>query len=180
MTIKLSTGLKNALLSNSAGVSLPNAFESGGNSTALLVFYSGNIPADADAAVTGSVLAVVGKTLVAAGALISEVSTSETLQFTDPAVSGILSKVTSDTWSGPIIASGTISFWRIVETSDGTTNLSTLGTSSSTTAKRIQGTIGPASTGIDADGNRADGILLATAVTTPGTQSVDAFSLIWQ
>lgn len=58
------------------------------------------------------------------------------------ALTGILLKLASETWSGPVIATGTAGWFRIREAGDA-------GTSSSTTAARIDG--GVASSGAEMD-----------------------------
>lgn len=110
--MKLSTGLRNAILSTG---SLKAALDGG-----ELRIYSGSAPASPDDAVTGTLLV----TIKNAGAGIN---------FDTAAAGGILSKAPAETWSGVNAATGTAGYFRHVLSADAGT--------SSTTAARIQGTI---------------------------------------
>lgn len=116
MTLKASTGLRNAMLME------------GGLKEALvnpvLVIYSGTVPASADAAITGSPLCTV-----------SDNSTGDPLLF-GTAAAGTLPKDPAQVWSGLNTGSGTASHFRIVTGTD-TGALST-------TEVRIQGLCGTA------------------------------------
>jgi len=119
MAIKLSTGMRNQLLS---GGSFKAALDDG-----LLYIYDGTPPADADAANSGNTLLCT----------VSLNSTGAGIDFDTAAASGVLAKAPAETWSGVNAATGTASFFRFTE-SGGTP------ASASTTEKRIQGTIGVA------------------------------------
>ncbi len=142
MTFKASTGLRNTLLTDDsfAGVM----------SSAKLRIYSGPVPATADAVLSGATLLVE----------ISDDDTGTALSFETSAVDGALSKLSSQVWSGTCEASGTASFYRLVNDADDGTE--------STTAPRVQGSIGVAG----ADMNISNPTLVALAL-----QPVDYFSV---
>ena len=119
MAIKLSTGMRNHLLS---GNSFKNALDSG-----LLYIYDGTPPAGPDDANSGNTLLVT----------ISVNGGGGGISFDTAAANGVLSKAPAETWQGTNAASGTASFFRWTE-SGGTP------ASASTTEKRIQGTVGVA------------------------------------
>lgn len=118
MTLKVSTGLRNAMLSTGSLVA--------GLGSPLIMVYGGTVPATADADVTGTLLCI-----------ISLNSTGDPLGF-DPATGGTLPKAAAEVWSGTNVASGTATHFRIVDSAfpdDGT---------ASTTQMRLQGTCGTA------------------------------------
>ena len=113
MAVKVSTGLRNALLDSS---SLKGILDGG-----FLDIYSGTIPATADDALTGATL-------------LCRVSNGGSgLTFDTNAVGGVLSKNPSEVWQGLNTASGVASFFRFVSASDTG--------AASDTEKRIQGTV---------------------------------------
>lgn len=110
--MKISTGLRNALLS---GGSL-KATLAGGE----IRIYSGTVPADADASIGSATLLVTIK------------NGGSGINFAASAAAGVLNKASGETWSGTNAATGTASFFRhVLSADDG---------SASTTASRIQGT----------------------------------------
>ena len=119
MSFKLSTGLRNGLLATGSFKALMD----GG----FIDIYSGVEPLTADAALNSQ----------GANTLLCRVSLNGTatgLTFDTAAVSGVIPKTPAETWSGTNQNSGTASFYRFVTpTDDGLT---------STTQKRIQGTVG--------------------------------------
>lgn len=115
MTIKTSTGLRNAMLASGSA----KAALDGGK----INIYAGAAPATADDAVGGA-------TLLCA---ITLNSTGTGILFDTAAVNGVLAKKPSETWSGSIVATGTATWYRHVAAADDGTL--------STTAPRIQGTI---------------------------------------
>lgn len=152
MAISLSTGLRNTLLDTA---NLETAFND-----SRIIIYSGTVPADADAAVTGTILCIIGETSASYGSM-------TTLTF-GTAASGAMQK-SGNTWSGTILASGTATFWRMIDKDDYTTNIQTDGGKAADATKiRIQGTIGTAG---------ADGNLSSTSLTSGGTQYIDYFSI---
>lgn len=141
MTIKTSTGLRNKMLDTG---SFKATF-----ATAKIMIYSGAVPADADAAVTGALLATI--TGPTAAALIWDTA----------AASGVLAKSAGQVWSGTV--SGTTAaatYYRLVDTADATTL--------STTAARVQGTV--ASAGGDLN-------LSNTTLTNGATQTIDYYTI---
>ncbi len=116
MTLKASTGLRNAMLSvGSMIASIPNP---------VLIIYAGTEPVSADAAAAPAVLCI-----------ISDNSTGDPLEFDAPA-NGTLPKAAAQVWSGINSAGGLASHFRIVSgTDDGT---------ASTTQPRLQGKCGTA------------------------------------
>lgn len=151
MAISISTYLRNYLLD---GGSLEAAFND-----SCIVIYSGTVPASADAAVTGNILAVITE------------AASASLTFAT-AASGSMTK-SSNTWSGTITGSGTqtATHWRLVSRTtpaDGT-GVTDWGMSADTTSyPRVQGTIGTSG---------ADGNLSSTSLTNGGIQYIDYFSI---
>jgi len=117
MTLKVSTGLRNAMLDTQ---SLKAALALG-----FIKFYTGTPPATADAAVTGTLLVTISLNSTATG-----------LSLAASAASGTIAKA-AEVWSGVNAASGTATYFRFVAATgdDGTL---------STTQKRLQGTIGTA------------------------------------
>ncbi len=114
MSVKVSTGLRNALL-DSSGL---KAILDGG----FLDIYSGAVPASADAAISGATL-------------LCRVSNGGSgLTFDDAAVGGVLSKNASEVWQGLNVASGTAAFFRFVTAADTG--------AASDSEPRIQGTVG--------------------------------------
>lgn len=119
MTIKISTGLRNAMLSTA---SLADALNLG-----FVEIYAGTVPATADAALDGS------------NTLLSTISnnagvTGLTLNGgTGAASGGVMGKTSTETWSGVNAASGVATFYRHVAPGDDG--------SLSTTQARIQGSI---------------------------------------
>lgn len=114
MTVILSTGLREGLATTGSLRSLIN--------NTKFHIYSGIVPALADDSIGNAVL-------------LCEVSNSGAgITFEDAAPGGILLKKANETWTGTNLASGAASFFRLVQSSDTG--------SSSTTAVRIQGTVG--------------------------------------
>lgn len=115
MAIKASTGLRNGLLDSG---SLRDMLEGG-----FLKIYSGTAPATADDALDSAVeLCVVSGDGVGNG-----------LEFEASAVAGILSKSTSQVWTGTNSESGVATFFRFVSDTDTG--------DSSTVEPRLQGTV---------------------------------------
>ena len=119
MTFKISTGLRNYMLSNQ---SLKDAMDGG-----LIKQYSGPVPATSDAALAG------GNTLLRT---ISLNGAGSGISFDTAAASGTLSKAPGEVWSGTIVATDTATFYRHVAIGDDGTL--------STTQARLQGAIGVA------------------------------------
>lgn len=115
MAIKMSTGLRNELLS---GDSLKAIFDAGSE----IRIYGGAVPASADAAIGAATLLVV----------IRKDGTDD-ITFDTAAVNGILTKNPTEVWEGDWLDDGTATFYRHVLTADDD--------AASTSAPRYQGTV---------------------------------------
>lgn len=141
MAIKLSTGLRSKLMDTGSMKSIL----AGG----LIRIYSGVPPADADAAVTGTLLCT-----------ISNNSTGTGINLDAAAVAGVISKAAAETWSGANVATGTATYFRHVAAGDDGTL--------STTQARIQGSIATVA---------ADLNFSSTALVSGATQTIDYYSI---
>lgn len=145
MTLK-STGLANHLAVTG---SLKDALDDG-----FLYLFSGPVPASADAAIDGS------------SVMLAEISVdgdgSTGLTFEATASGGVLTKTAAESWSSTIAATGTATFFRFCESGDA-------GTALSTTAKRVQGTVGTTVA--------SDGVLTSTSLTSGNTQTISLFQI---
>lgn len=139
MTVKSSTGLRNHVL---AVGSVKDALDS-----SVIKLYGGAIPADADAAESGTLLAT-----------ISVNNTGTPVTFNATADGGVLAKNSGEVWAGAVTLGGTCTHYRIVKPSDTG--------ASSTTDIRAQGTVGL----IGADLNVSNNVLVASAI-----QNIDYF-----
>lgn len=141
MPIRPSTGLRNYLLdTNSLDAGLAAGF---------IRIYSGTPPADADAAVTGTLLCT-----------ISIASGGTGINMAAAATGGVLTKAAGETWSGVNAATGTATYYRHVQAGD--TGVS------STTERRIQGTVGTVGTDLE---------LNSVSLTSGATQTIDFYSI---
>lgn len=113
--MKRSTGFRNAMLSTGAIPALNGK---------VIKLYSGPVPASADEALPSTALLLATITVNDGGT---------GLTFATPA-GGQVTKSTSEVWSGTVTANGTASFFRMEDAADSG--------AASTTAVRIQGTIG--------------------------------------
>ena len=118
MTLKASTGLRNALLATG---SLKATLDGG-----RIDIYGGSVPATADAAVGAAVLLC----------SITVNGTGTGITFGATPAGGTLSKASTEVWSGVNAASGTATFCRHVLLADDGTE--------SATAPRLQGSVGVA------------------------------------
>lgn len=141
MTIKISTGLANKVLDTG---SVKSIFAAG-----FLKLYSGSAPADADAAVTGTLLCTIS---------ISSGGTG--VNFDTAAAAGVLAKAPAETWSGVNAATGSAGYFRHVAAGDTG--------ASSTTQARIQGTVGT----VGADLN-----LTSVSLVSGATQTLDYYTV---
>lgn len=121
----ISTGLRHHILATG---SMKAGIDGG-----VIRIYSGTVPVDADAALSGNTLLCTISN--------NDAGTGITLDTTPSG--GVLQKNTGETWSGTCVASGTATFFRFSGLSD-TGVLST-------TEKRVQGTIGTALTDMIVD-----------------------------
>ena len=143
MSLKASTGLRNKLMDTG---SLKATLALG-----AIKIYSGTPPTAADDAI-GS-----GNTLLCT---ITVASGATGLSMAAAAVGGVLSKLTTDVWSGVNAASGTASFYRHVAAGD-------TGTSSATEA-RLQGLVAVAGAELN---------LSSVNLTAGATQTIDYYSV---
>jgi hypothetical protein len=116
MAIKISSGLRDHILATGSLRAAINGM--------VMRIYSGAVPAGPESDATGNTLLCTISTSGLGGGL----------QFEASPANGLLPKASADVWSGTCGATGTASFYRLVETGD--TN------GSSTSAKRVQGTVG--------------------------------------
>jgi hypothetical protein len=146
--INLSTGAKTMLLTTG---SLNSIFTTG-----CIYVYSGAKPADADSAVTGTLLGKITKD----GAAWTAGSATNGLTFTSPAVLGVLSK-SSDTWKLAGSAIGTAGWARFVG------NATDAG-GSSTSLPRM-----------DFDVGTTSGVLQLTSISVTATSitTIDTFTI---
>lgn len=139
--LKISTGLRNKLL------------DTNGLKTILALgfidIYSGTAPSSPDDAATGTKLCRISNNATATG-----------LTFAASASGGVLSKNSSEVWSGTNLATGTAAYFRFVAAGDDATL--------STTQARIQGDVAV----VGADLN-----LSSVSLTSGATQTVDYFSV---
>ena len=118
MTIRSSTGLRNAMLATG---SFKEVMDAGSE----IRVYAGTVPADADAAIGGATLLL---TIRKDG--------TDPITMDAAASAGVLVKNPAETWEGNCVATGTPTFYRHVLTGDTG--------AASTTAPRQQGSCGPA------------------------------------
>ena len=138
MALKSSTGLKNAVLATS---SFKAALDGG-----KVRIFAGALPADADAAETGTLLCEVSLNGTATG-------------LTFAAAAGTISKDAAEVWSGTNVATGTATHYRFVAPGD-TGALST-------SEARLQGSVGR----IGADLNISN-----TNLTSGAPQTIDYYT----
>lgn len=147
MALRLGTNLRNGIL-NATGIkeNLDLGF---------LYIYTGAQPASADAAATGTLLAVISNNGGATG-----------LTFDAPAA-GKLSKASAETWSGTAIASGTAGWFRFqkLNTDEATTRTDASGASAT---NRIDGAIAVSAAQLN---------LSNTTITTAAVQTISQFDI---
>lgn len=142
--MKLSTAIRNHMLDSGSFAGALN--------TGVIKIYDGTPPASPDDAVPSAATRLV--TLTVDG------NAGAGLTFESSANSGAILKNASENWEGIVDAAGTASWFRFVlQNDDG---------SSSTTALRIQGTVGQ----VNADMN-----LSSTSLSSGATQTIDFFSV---
>jgi len=143
MASKFSTGLRNAMLDTSAFKTIM--------ALSFIKIYTGTPPVDADAAVTGT-LAVT----------ISNASTATGVNMAAAAVTGVISKLGTETWSGVVAGAGphTVAYFRHVAAGD-TGVLST-------TEKRVQGLCALAGGELN---------LSSLSLTSAATQTIDSYNI---
>jgi hypothetical protein len=146
MALRLSTGLRNALLGTNCWKTL---FTDG-----IMDIYSGTIPANADAIESGTLLVSI---TVASGAFTADAAANG-LEFTTPS-SGAITKNT-DVWSGVGAATGEAGYYRFYDNG--------YHTGSSSTAIRFDGTCAVSG----GDLNMSDLTVTSALTTTVDTFSI--------
>lgn len=144
MTVQYSTGL-NAHLAVTG--SKKAALDAG-----FLYYYSGPVPATADAVLDGSSVMLAKFTKNHDG--------TTGLTFEGTAADGVLTKTAAEVWESVVAATGVATFFRFVDSTNAPAT-------ASTTSKRIQGTLG--TTGA------SDAQITTTSLTAAATISVDIF-----
>lgn len=151
--LKLSSGLKNYLFGTDDLVAALNTSGAAAASGCAVLLFQGTIPASPDDATTGTLLGTVKN---AAAFILWEADTANKT----------VKKVAAETWSGTVgtATNETLTHFRIVmDDADA-------GTGASTTAKRIQGTIG-------ADPANFDLYMSQPVVNTSDVKTIAAFVL---
>jgi hypothetical protein len=113
-----------------------------------LNIYAGTVPATADDAIGGATLLLT-------------IDNTTGINMETTAVGGVLTKLASETWTGTVASTGTAAFYRHVASGD--TGVS------STTEKRIQGTIATAG----GDMNFTEGLTL----TATNAKTIDYYAV---
>lgn len=146
MAFKYSTGFKNAVLDTG---SVKGTFDGG-----LIKLYSAptSVPTSADDALPGDSVLLNTYTVNDDGATGLTLDTA--------AADGVIEKTASESWQGTAVANGTAAFFRYEQSGDAG--------AASTTAQRIQGTVGSGG---------ADMFLASTTITSGQLYNLDYFSL---
>jgi len=146
MALRLSTGLRQALLGSAA---FQAEF-----ALSFINIYTGSQPSDADAAATGTLLA----TIYSDGAAVG-------ISFDAP-VAGVIEKAVAQTWSGTAGAEGTAGYFRLFEAGGNPAILST-------TESRIDGNIATSGANMNMSNtfvaNGAVQTVSTFAITMPGS-----------
>jgi hypothetical protein len=140
MTIRVSTGARNAMLGNGTNLGLRAALAAG-----FLYLYSGSQPATAD----------LQAQLARCSARSRSTDDGTTGLTFDAASGGVLSKAAAEAWKFHGLADGTVGWFRFSDSAD-------TPTASSATAKRVDGLVGTAG----ADANMSNTAVLTGAVST--------------
>jgi len=146
MSIRLSTGMRNKICEGGTGGGVKGALDGG-----FLYIFPGSQPTTPDAGATGTML---GKVSVNADG-----TTGLTFQL--PAVLGVISKTTAQTWQFIGLVDGQAGWFRFSGPGD-------TPTSTSATAARIDGTIGTAGADVDIGNSN---------IVTGAVNTVDKFSI---
>lgn len=145
MTIRLSTGMRNAVLKGGADGGVKGALASG-----FIYIYTGAQPANSDIGAAATLLGQVTKDGDGAtGLLLGE------------PVNGVIDKDPAELWRFLGLADGAAGWWRFAEASD-------TPSAASATAKRIDGSIGTAG----ADANIANTNVVTGAMSTVDSFSI--------
>jgi hypothetical protein len=144
MTVRLSTGMRNKLLDGGTGGGVKGALELG-----FIGIYTGAQPASADTGATGTLLGVVTR----------DGDGATGLQF-GSASAGVIAKA-AQVWRFTGLADGTAGWWRFYPAGD-------TPTSNSSTAARIDGSVGSAGADIN---------MTNVTVQTSAVSTVDSFTI---
>ena len=136
MTIKTSTGLRNAMMATGSFRTVMNE--------CVMNIYAGSIPATSDASLGGATLLCT----------VTNDATATGLTFEATATDGALTKTVAEVWRGVNVASGAATFYRLETAADDGL--------ASTTQSRVQGVIGVAG----ADLNLSSTSLISAASQT--------------
>lgn len=150
MALRLSTGLRNKMMTATGGASFAEAMADG-----TLHIYSGAQPTTADDAETGTLLV---RITLSSGAFTSGVATNG-IEFGD-ATGGAVGKKSGEVWSGVAIASGTAGWFRFYA--------NTVGTGASSSAVRFDGSCGTSG---------AQCNMGSTTITLDGTVTIDTVNV---
>lgn len=119
--------------------------------------FSGPVPTSADVAVDPS--------CVLLATISANDGGSTGVTFSNTSTTGVLTKTSSETWSGPVLASGTATFFRYRLAGDNSANAS----ATSPNSIRFQDTVGTdASAGL---------ILTSTALVSGNTETINLFQI---
>ena len=151
MTIRLSTGLRNGMLSSN---SFKTLFDHG-----VLEIYAGTQPSSADAAITSSALVKI--TNSGATHTASSASTAGGISFSS-ASSGAVAKSSAQTWKDSSASSGTAGWFTLYDNSHSTS------ASSAGTIVRLQGSCGVGS---------GDLRMSNTSIGSGATITIDTFTI---
>lgn len=153
MALKVSTGLRNSMLTGGSGEGFKASMDGG-----FLYLFSGTQPSSADDAAAGTLLAV----------FYSNYPTNTAGLSFGTAASGAIAKSGAQTWSGAGLTSGTVGWFRFQEldTDEATTRANAL--LASATDKRIDGSVAVSG---------GDLAISATNITSGAVQTVSSFSV---
>ena len=150
MALRLSTGLRNKMMTATNGASFAEAMVDG-----TMHVYSGAQPTTADSAETGTLLA---RITLASGAFVSG-SAANGLEFGD-ASGGAVGKKSGEIWSGVGLANGTAGWFRFYA--------NTVVTGASSVAVRFDGSCGTSG---------AQCNMGSTSITLDGTVTIDTVNV---
>lgn len=148
MTLRLTTGLRNAMLDNASFKSIMGS--------GVLEIYSGSQPSSAANAASGSKLV----TITQSGLTFSSASPSTCLNFASVAASGQINKSSGETWKGTASQAGTAAWFRFYS------NNHTTGASAS--AQRFDGACGVGTGELQ---------MSSTSIASGATITIDTFQV---
>ena len=151
MAFKISTGLANHIMAT-------DDVASGLNGGVIKIYGAATSQVDADALVPATANAAIGAALLLVTISNNGAGTGITMDSTP--VSGVLYKATGETWLGTVVASGYPSFYRYSAIADAG--------ASSTTEKRVQGSVGVLGT---------DLVLGSGYLTIANEQRIDSYAI---